>query len=289
MTNDFNRTTWADLTVVFADEIMKAPYHGDVWAWIQARTRAANFEGIHVGDYIPFVAGGNAVKAEVAGIDTYYNYCGVIDDALIGHHIDFISRDCWPEPHQWNRVNYNNGLPGETAPWMCSDIYAWLNSLNMRVPNAETANPATIEVDYRSTGVYDKLPAELKAVIKQKRALIPRRFTDTETLLGDDNAGNYRYIGNLWLPSEYEACGIEHWGSKNGWSTYGYVFYPIFNFYSAKRIKGIGDGGERAHWWTSSASGKSSTKIVFIAPGGDPYPPPASETTVCVPLCFRIM
>ena len=39
-----------NLVTVFASEIAK---YSDEWAWIRARIKAANYEGIYVGDYIP--------------------------------------------------------------------------------------------------------------------------------------------------------------------------------------------------------------------------------------------
>lgn len=96
-----------DLTQKFSAEINATPYSGDVWAWIQARIRAHEYTGIHVNDFIPFATTNNViVKACVAGIDTYYKY----GDNPVPHHIDFISRDCWPTTVKMNLANYNNGL-----------------------------------------------------------------------------------------------------------------------------------------------------------------------------------
>ena len=274
--------TGVDLSTVFAAEIAAAPYNGDVWAWIKARAQAANFTGIHVGDFIPFVAGGNTVLAEVAGMDTYFNY----GDTAVAHHIDFISRDCWPELHVWNKANYNNGTTVSPHPWLASDIYAWLNSLSMSVPNAATANPALVAVNYTTTGVYGKLPTPLKNAIITKRILLPRRYT-AGTLLIDDNAGDWADMGKLWLPSEVEVYGMEHWGSKNGYSSYGYQQYPIFAT-NMHRVKGAGNGGARSAWWLSSAGGGNSTNCAYVSTYGNANNVSASGASVRAPLCFRI-
>lgn len=269
-----------DLSVVFAQEIAG---YSDVWAWIKARIQAVDYSGIHVGDYIPFTAGGNAIKAEIAGIDTYYNY----GDAAVGHHIDFISRDCWPDTHQWNKANYNNGISTAMNPWLCSDIYAWLNSLSMSVPNAATANPATVSVNYTTTGVYDKLPSALKAAIVEKWVRLPRRYESGKLLLAD-NSWDWKSVGNLWLLSEVETYyGMEHWGSKNGFSGGGYVPYPIFS-QSGRRIKGSGDGGGRSGWWLSSACGGDSSQCAFVYSNGSANYDNASASNYRAPLCFRI-
>ena len=273
----------ADLTVKYAAEIAAEPYNGNVWAWIKARIQAADYTGLHIGDYIPFVAGGNTIKAEIGGIDTYYNY----GDTAVGHHIDFISRDCWPDAHVFNKANYNNGTSVSPHPWLASDLYAWLNSLAMQVPNAATANPAMVAVDYSATGVYNKLPAELKAVIVQKRLLLPSRYT-AGSLLIDDNSWAWADAGKLWVPSEIEVYGCEHWGSKNGYSSGGFQQYPIFAN-NMKRVKGAGDGGDRASWWLLSAGGGNSAAFAYVSGyggGGSYYS--ASGTLIRAPLCFRI-
>ena len=271
-----------DLSTVFADEIAANPYNGDVWAWIKARIQAANFSGIHVGDFIPFVAGGNTVKAEIAGMDTYYQY----GDTVVPHHIDFISRDCWPVIHVYNRANYNNGTTVSPSPWLASDLYAWLNSLAMQVPNATTANPALVAVNYGTTGVYDKLPAALKAVIVPKRLLLPSRYT-AGSLLTSDSGWAWVNVGNLWIPSEVEVYGMEHLGSKSGYSSGGFQQYPIFA-QNMHRVKGAGDGGDRTGWWLSSASGNNSTICASVGAGGNAGFAYASGTANRVPICFRI-
>lgn len=192
-----------DLTFKFAADISGFP---SVWDWIKARIQAGSFIGLHVGDYIPFLAGGNSIKAEIAGINTYYK-SGNPD--IIGHHIDFISRDCWPETHVWNKVDYNNGTTVSPYPWLASDIYAWLNSLAINVPNTATANPALVAVDYTTTGVLDKLPTALRNVIVSKWVLLPQRYR-ADALLTDDNASIWVEMGELWLPSEFEVCGSVH-------------------------------------------------------------------------------
>ena len=93
-----------DLTAKFAVEIAG---YDDPGAWIKARIRANNFDGIHVNDYIPFTTtNGLKFKARVAGIDPYYEY----GDSAVGHHIDFICEELWPTLKPINPVNYNNGL-----------------------------------------------------------------------------------------------------------------------------------------------------------------------------------
>lgn len=269
-----------DLTVKFAADISG---FSSVWDWIQTRIQAASFIGLKIGDYIPLVAGGYTIKAEIAGIDTYYG----AGNPMVQHHIDFISRDCWPVAHAWNKVDFNNGTIVSPHPWLASDIYAWLNSLAMNVPNGAIANPPLGAVNYTTTGVFDKLPAMLKNIIAEKWVVAPKRY-ETNELLVDDNDGGFINIGKLWLPSEFEVCNFTHWGTKkNGYSSCGFQQYPIFAN-NMKRIKGESDGGERIQWWMLSAVGGSSTNCVYSGVLGMIMPMEASYESFHAPVCFRI-
>jgi hypothetical protein len=156
----------------------------------------------------------------------------------------------------------------------------------MNVPNAETADPALVAVDYTSTGVWDKLPDALKAVIVPKNILLPVRYTPG-ALLADDNGWGWADIGKLWIPSEVEVYGCEHWGSKNGYSSGGFQQYPIFA-QNMKRVKGAGDGGARYNWWLLSAAGGTSVYCAYVGINGVGNSPWVTSSGIQVPLCFRI-
>lgn len=280
----------ADLTQRYAAEISGtagADAEAKKWNWIKARIQAKNYVGIHIGDYIPFaLTDGKQFKAEVAGIDTYYNY----GDTPVGHHIDFITRDCHPDPRAWNKVDYNNGTNISPNPWLACDLYAWLNNKAMWVPNATTASQALVAVDYTTTGVLGKLPAALSAVIVEKRLLVPHRYTASDVLI-DDNTWSWQNVGKLWVPFEFEVCGCNVWGSNaspnQGYSIGGFVQYPIFSC-NMKRVKGAGDGGARATWWLASARGGGSTFAASVSHYGGANNNDASNTGVRAPLCFRV-
>ena len=280
-----------DLTEKHHAEIAAFP---NVWEWIRARIRVGNFEDINVGDFIGFTAGENTIVSEVAGINTYREY----GDTAVPNHIDFISRDCWPELRVWNRVNYNNGIAAMTQPFLASDIFAWLNGLQASVPNdtsvTMTNNPtlagSLASVDYRTTGLLPQLPAQLRAVIVQKRVLMPRRHS-AGVLLIDDNSWDWRDSGFLWLPSEMEMWGTNVWGStfspNQGWSVGGYRKYPIFDL-AGKFRKGAGNGGAHSLWWTSTPRGGTSTTVVIVGRGGYTSDTAAAHTSRRAPVCFRI-
>ena len=272
----------------FAAEINAAPFSGDVWAWVKARIVAGNFDGLNVGDFIPFSADGNSYKAEIAGINTYKRY-GDVEPGL-GNHIDFITRDCHPTTFVWNKANYNNGIVGQPYPWLSSDIYARLNSLAINVPSAAVIDGAPVAVDYTTTGILTTLPVSLQNVIVTKRQYSPRRQSNG-VLLVDDNSGGWIDMGKLWLPTEIEVYGCNMWGSVNSplqaYDKCGSQQYPIFSC-KMRRVKGAGDGGARSTWWLSTPRGGNSTGVAYVNSSGYAGISGAAASAVRVPLCFRI-
>lgn len=246
-----------DLTTKFADEI--TTYSDDPWAWIKARITAADYNGLNIGDYIPFSMGGNAIKAQIAGIDIYYR----ANDVETGHHIDFISQDCYPTPVPWNTTNVNNGNATNAAPWMVCNLKNIIN-----------------------TTWYNSLPAALKAQIIEKRAYLETRYTSGSTLI-ESTGAVWNDIGKLWVPSEGEVYGAVHWSTK-GYSSMQNAEYPIFAASWRNRIKGIGDGGTRCYWWLLSVSGGTSAYVCRVSSGGVAGSANASYAAICAPVCFRI-
>ena len=262
----------ADLTAKFASEV-----GSDAWAWIKSRIQAANFSGIHVGDYIPFTAGGNAYCAQVAGIDSYSKY----GDSVLPHHIDFICDKLWSESHAFNQADYNNGISTEAAPWLCSDLYFWLNSLAGTVP---TGAGTTTAVDYTASGVFGKLPSALQAVIAEKSMYTETRYSGGG-LLTDSNSNAWKNIGKLWLPTELETFGICNSGSPYT-STRGSICqYPIFR--GKAQVKYRAGGGRSTYWLLNPASGASNSFCAVHSSGFASRA--AATTTAFVPICFRIV
>lgn len=234
------------------------------WSALQARIKTGNFEGIHIGDFKTInLTTGEKVIMEVAGIDQYYN-CG---DQVIGHHIDFISRDALKGAKQWNTGAINNSKVEATKnPWLVSALYAELNNT-----------------------VFNTLPADLKPCIIEKRGLLEERYSAAGNLTSD-SGWSWKDIGKLWLPTEVEVFGCTHW-SQPGYGSGGgglNMQYPIFIGGSKHLIKGDGNGGSRCTWWELSVHSGSATNVCCVPYHGSAGSGSAAYANIRAPLCFRI-
>lgn len=244
-----------NLATVFAAEIKN---YDDEWAWIRARIKAGNYTGIYVGDYIPVTMNNETVNMQVAGIDCYYK----TTDQQLGHHIDFISKDCFSETVQWNLENNNNGNADSPYPYMVSNLYKYLT---------ET--------------LYGYLPDKVKKQIAHKRMLLEQRYS-ASGVLTDSTTWGWQDMGPLWVPTEYEVFGSVVWGTP-GWSAGQAMQYPIFANSYVNRIKGVGNGGGRCHWWLASVRSGGSTAACLVSSFGHADSWNASIANH-VPVCFRI-
>lgn len=238
----------------------------DSWANLRAKIMAGDFAGIHIGDYKTItLTTGEVVIMEVAGIDQYYK-CG---DAQIGHHIDFISRDCLAGTKVFNDTNTNNGTQAEPNHWRASKLFQTLND--------------------DTTGVVATLPADLKPCIIEKRALLEGRFSAAGAL--ESSTGwAWNNMGKLWLPTEVEVFGNTFWSDGDaGWTGGGgcNLQYPIFYGGAKHIIKGAGNGGGRCGWWEASARRQSATSVCSVGNYGDAHAV-ATHGSFYAPLCFRI-
>ena len=246
-----------DLTTKFATEIAE---YDDAWAWIKARITAVDYSGLNIGDYIPFTLGASAtIWAQIAGIDTYYK----TGDTAIGHHIDFISKDCMDTMYKWNETATNNGSAVNAAPWMVSALKATLD------------------------GLVTNLPAGLQSVVIEKRTFLETRYSSSGVLTNSIGVA-VNNMGKLWIPTEYEVFGSVINGTLPYASGQG-VQYPIFanSFINRAKRSGISIFA----WWLASAAKDNSQTFCFVHPRGYPGNPLAgykASTALGVPLCFRI-
>lgn len=266
-----------DLTVKHAEEIED---YASPWAWIKARIAAANFSQLHVGDYIPFTTtNGHTFQAQIAGVNSYKGY----GYSKVGNHIDFITRELWPDTFPMNPVNFNNGTSSDTkVPWLASNGYLFVNSLAGQVPNGTTLPLDMVDKDYTAGGMYFYLPDDLKSVIVEKLIYAPTRYSASGVLTNDNDAA-WVNLGKLWLPDEFEVTGARLM-TTTGWLGGGYVQYPIFAW-NMNRVKCVNDN--RAYWWLSSALAVNSASFLAVYSDGRLRFNGAS-TANRAPFCFRI-
>lgn len=296
-----------DLTVKFADEIAKAPYNGNPWAWIQARTATENFSGIHICDYIPFtMTNGYSFDAQIMGINTYKNHGASVvwsaDSDIVGSQIDWCTRGLYPIPHNINNVGYNNGLatvyPTMTvysSPWLVTNMYYWLNSATGKTPNSTTVNQEGEVVDYTDSGIYNYLPNAVKNAIIDKYSHLQYRGPSGSDLSAQPATsgylkGNMENCGKVWLPNVGELTGIDSFESGNR----GYVYqYPYFKLI-LNRIKYV--NGERRRWWILTPADSSGTNwyvsdsygsINSLSANYNNTLDAESADNVYFPICFR--
>ncbi len=246
------------------------PYRKELtesWAALQARIQAGNFKGIHIGDFKTItLTTGEKVVMEVAGIDQYHR-CGDIE---IGHHIDFISRDCLAGTKVFNDTNTNNGTAAEPNPWRASKLFQTLND--------------------EATGVIATLPGDLKPCIIDKRAMLESRYSAAGAL-ESSTVWAWNNMGKLWLPTEVEVFGNTFWSDCDaGWTGGGgcNLQYPIFYGGAKHIIKGAGNGGGRCVWWEASARRQSATYACSVSGDGTAHANGATSGWIYAPLCFRI-
>lgn len=274
-----------DLSVKFADEIAAAPYSGNAWAWIQARTQAGDYSGIHVFDWLPFTADGHDYQAQIAGINTCTGY----GDIPTGNHIDFITKELWHVKRAMNLVERNTGavLPDGTTEyceWLIADLKHYLNSESGYTMTDETAHTMEI-VDYTNSGVYRLLPSELKSVILEKRVNLLGRWSSFSDATEPNYVG-WENIGKLWLPTEYELMGIDSIRSTNTRTLRAYIAqYPIFAGNAGSRLKKL--GADAGKWWTMSAT-RNYKNWTGVDSDAAPNYFAANAADVGFPICFRV-
>lgn len=243
-----------DLADVFNGEISR---YTDPWEWIHDRIDMGFYNGIYICDFIPQTIKNERIESQVAGIDVYTN----TTDQGLGHHIDFISRDCFSETVQWNTTNNNNGNATDGSPYMVSNLHTWLATLSSHLPQA------------------------VKNHIVTKRSLMETRYSASGALT-DSTGWEWKDIGLLWVPHEYEVFGSVVWATK-GYGQGQAMQYPIFANSWLNRIKGAGHGGSRCDWWLASVRSGDSANACHVSNGGNAHHWNASSA-LRVPVCFRI-
>lgn len=244
------------------------------WAELQARIQQGDFNGINIGDYKTItLEGGEPVVMEVAGIDTYYGSGSYY--YRVGHHIDFISRDCLEGSKKYNGTTTNNGRNiAESGynivlnPYLASELGRALS-------------------DEGEGSIWSRLPEDLRPCIVDKVAIIEQRYSAAGEVAANTGEGE-EFLGKLWLPFELEVFGRhDHSDARYGSGAGCNMQYPIFKNTTKHLAKGNGKGGERSSWWMASAYANSKFSFLGVSATGQSgiY---IATTNMNIPLCFRI-
>ena len=193
------------------------------WAELSAKIKSEDFTGLHIGDYKDIVLStGEEVRVDLSGFNTYINAGDT--PILTAPHLCFTFRDCLKTAYQMNSTNTNTG--GYAASAL-----------------AKTVNET----------IYNTLPADLRAVMKEVRRL-------------DNNKGTWAWASRkLWLLQETEVFGRCNW--SDGYDGGG-IQLPIFAHSYRHIVKGLGKGaaarGSRAYWWLASPEASSTTSFCYV-------------------------
>lgn len=193
------------------------------WPELQAKIRTEDFSGLHIGDYKDIVLStGEEARLDLSGFNTYMN---VGDTSILTEpHLYFTFRDCLETTYQMNSSNTNTGGYGSSAL-------------------ANTVN----------TTIYNTLPADLRAVMKEVRRL-------------ENNKGTWAWASRkLWLLMETEVFERCNW--SDGYDGMG-IQLPIFAHSYRHIIKGLGKGaaerGSRTAWWLASPYASNTTYFCSV-------------------------
>ena len=100
---------------------------------------------------------------------------------------------------------------------------------------------------------FDMLPDELQAVIKKKKIV---------QTMGDEV---HKFKDKLWIPSEYEVFGEEHWGKQEETDVEQFEYFkePI------NRVHRVEDDCSACIWWLSSPYVSDTTSFCLVGSAGD--------------------
>ena len=229
-----------NLATTFATEIAK---YDNPWAWLRARTRAGNFAGLRIRDYINVtLTNGNSIKYQIGAIDPYY----LCDDQGKGHHVAMVpsapvavSGDYAVNTSyiMWNTTNTNQGTATEPHPYLASNLHKWETEV-----------------------FYPMLPQTVRDNIKNQRVILDERYSAAGSLT-ESNSWSWADLGPIWSPSEVEVYGQNVW-SKPGYGTGFDCQFPLFK-QTKDRIQ-----GSRIPWWLRSVSGSSASSVCCVYTNG---------------------
>lgn len=171
----------------------------------------------------------------------------------------------------FNHDTYSDGVTAPVTLVMkdCLNTKAQMNSSDTNAGGY----PASAMKTWVENNIYNKLPADLKAIV----APVKKKCYTTYNQASSLSEANY----NVWLLAEAEVFDSVSYTVGNGEGTK----YPIFTD-NASRIKKV--NGSASGWWLRSADSSNLSRFVGIGSGGGVYYDGASYSYgVAVGLCPR--
>lgn len=229
-----------NISTVFESEIANG--YANVWEYLADRVDLAAtagkaaYKGLRLRDYAEVQVESNTYRYRIGAFD-YDKGCG---DPAQGPSLLMVPNLAFPDRVKWNNTDDNNGTAAQNFPYLASNVYNWLT--NTLLP---------------------KFPAEVRAVMKERVALIEQRYSASSKLT-DSTSWAWKNIGRLWLPDEGEMYGCCFWGSKYGSAMVSQ--FPIFET-PADRIFRTPDGA-RSNVWLRCVSGLSSAAACYSNANG---------------------
>ena len=255
--------TGRNLAALFASEILN---YDNPWHWLQARVRAANYEGILIGDYLDLTrTDGENMRYRVAAIDPYYR-CMETEQ---GHHIAMVPDETVRVTGtyavdngniKWNTSGNNQGTAAEKHPYLVSTLHTW-----------------------ETTVFYNLLPEIVRERIMNKRSLEEERYNASSQI---STATTYSWcdLGKIWSLNEVEVYGFSVWGTR-GYSDAMGSHFPLF----AQCKDRIRDkNGSRVYWWLRVPRGSSATGACIVVDTGHAGTTSVTNTGVRPLPCFLI-
>lgn len=171
----------------------------------------------------------------------------------------------------FNHDTYSDGVTAPVTLVMknCLNTTAKMNSSDINTGGY----PASAMKTWVENNIYNKLPADLKAIV----APVKKKCYTTYNQASSLSEANY----NVWLLAEAEVFDSVSYTVGNGEGTK----YPIFTD-NASRVKKV--NGSAYYWWLRSAYSSNSTYFVCVSSDGSVnYYIASNSFGVAVGLCIR--
>lgn len=226
-----------NLATLFASEISK---YDSAAAWLNARAKARNDNGMRIGDYFDIVVGTQTMRYRIGAMGHEYTaadvsqpwmFTMVPDSAYVipASDTEYVVNGSYIP---WNKTATNQGTADVPQPYLASNLNKYENEV-----------------------ILPRFPSAWQNVMRSKRSLVEHRYS-ASGVLTESTTWSWADLGKIWSPSEMEVYGCCIWGT-HGYSQGMDTQFPIFAE-TKNRIKG------RATWWLRSVRAGSSSSACYV-------------------------